>query len=163
MCQCIADINRLHLKGELARYGIVLGENKYNDFYRFITDIANTHHMQTYIIMCGGHFSAAQLTFKLAEIIDEFEFYRNDSYTYGQVIQKDPEWYDFFKENAFPCGRKKPHENRYGVSRSYVDDIMKIHDGFGVSLDDAIILWSSLKFKIFCIENITNPYYDKYC
>lgn len=162
--QCIDhDKNRLYMKDELARRKLSFDTDKerYIRFTDFLLDPALTHHLQTYILLCGGFYNREETIQRLTEIISDFEFTMKDGYTFGQIFNRTEEWYDFYKENAYPTGQLKKGEARRGVTKKYVDDIMTLHDRLNISLEQAIVMWSSLNYRIFCIINITNPYYGK--
>ena len=157
MNQCIYDKHRIQLKNQLSEL--------FNDitFCNFLMDPANTHHFQVFLLLCAGFYNQKEIDAKLAEIVSDYKFYQDGNYTYSQIIQLNREWYDFFKENVYPCGRKRINEQRRGVSRDYVDEINKICQKLDVSIEQAIIIWKSLRHKNFCIKNVINPYYVNPC
>jgi len=164
MSQCINDAkkndsNRIYFKEQLKLHNIDCDSDKHIEFCNFITDPANGRHFQTFLLLCSGYFKRKVIDNKLREILADFNFHLNNGYIYSQVFDKDEDWYSFFKENAYPCGRPRNNEQRRGVSRKYVDEIMQIHDKLHISIERSIRLWGSLKHKKFCIDNIINPYY----
>lgn len=152
-----ADKNRILIKKYMDTKGLRRenGNNRYIRFAEYITDPANSHYLQSYLLLCTGLWKMNQAKEKIDEMIADFEFQdRSDSYTYSQVLHIHNEWYDYFRENIFPCGRRRPDEQRRGVSKAYVNDIMLLKNRIDLTLEDSIVFWGKLNYKFFCIQNI---------
>ena len=159
MSQCMSDQHRMYFKKQLSKHQIDLDSPDHKKFCNYISNPINGQHLQVFILLCSGLLEPKIIDIKLDEIIGDFRFHLQNGYTYRHVFSKDTEWYDFFKENAFPCGQRRPAERRRGVSREYVDEIDKISKKLILPIEQAISIWSSLKHKKFCIDNTINPYY----
>ena len=70
-------------------------------------------------------------------------------YYYEQLFRLDNEWVEFYKENADSTGRNIGRENRCGLDKKYVDDILLIKNKVLVNndLENAIRLYCNIKEK----------------
>ena len=69
----------------------------------------------------------------------------------------DPEWYEYYKENAYPCGTRRPQETRRGVHKKHIDDIMLIKRLVKIGLLDAMVVKLQLDHKQFRLKNEIAP------
>lgn len=150
------------MRDAMIKRQIIIGTPRYAEFYTFIMDTTANHHLQTFILLCSGFYTPDEVTQKLEDIMEDFEFFLNNGYTFSQLFDKTLEWYSFYKENAYPCGRRRENEKRRGVTRRYADDIMILRNRLNIDLEKAIVLWSSINYRIFCINTLTNPYYGRF-
>lgn len=109
----------------------------------FLLDPKNSVYLQSFMIICSGYMDLSECETRLSEIIKDIEFKMAGGYTYRDLFYMDPDWGEYFKENAypFPSGqRKSTNDVRRGVDKAYVDEIMKIKEGPPPkNLDEAIL------------------------
>lgn len=149
----MCDRNRVLIYELLHQSGISVGTEKYREFSIFLNDPANTNYLQLFFILCSGYFSFAEAYERLTDMIKELEFQQNN-YSYSQLFMLNKEWYEFFKENAYPTGqRRRELDIRRGVDKSYVDDIIILNQKLGLPLDDSIHWITHLKIKMIVSEN----------
>lgn len=117
---------------QLHKYGIYHNNVKRALFDNFLLQPGHEHYLQEYLIFCS---SLSELH-RLHKVIRAFEFTLQGGYTYGQLFNVHEDWYHFFKENAWLPGIPKSCDNRLGVDRSVVDNIMRYYNG---DLETAIV------------------------
>lgn len=105
----------------LHKYGIYHNNIKRALFDNFLLQPGHEHYLQDYLVYC----SCLREKSRINKVIRAFEFTLNGGYTYGQLFVINNNWYDFFKENAWVTGIPRNYDNRLGVERSVVDNVMR--------------------------------------
>lgn len=116
----------------------------------FLLHPNNVPYLQSYLIICSGYMNIKEVIPRLDDLMAEVKFVES-GYTYRDLFNLDPDWSDYFKENAYPYPsgqRRSNNDLRRGVDREYVDYIMDIKRGPPpLCLDDAIVKACQLKFE----------------
>lgn len=138
------DKNRIEIFKIMQEHNIHNGSTSHQKLRTFLLDPDNSCYLQSYFIICSGYLDQEIATQKLKDLVAEMEFVNNGNYSYRSLFNIDPEWGDFFKENAYPhpSGQRKLHlgDYRRGVDKEYVDFIMEIKkDSPDLNLEQAII------------------------
>lgn len=147
--QRIYDKNRLILKRVLSDSGIITNEKESIRFSEFLTQPHNNYYFQSYMLLCSGFIDEKEIPKRIEDMILEFKFQMGDSYSYSELFSLDEGWYEFYKENAYPSGQRKPDEERRGVDKTKVDDIMSIKKKISSSLTKSVELFMLLKVKLY--------------
>ncbi len=137
------DYNRMQFFNIMKQYGITNGSAKYKQLSQFLYDPLNSQYLQLYYILCTGYLDIEDIQDRTADLVAEMEFSTctNGGYTYRQLFSIDQEWYNYFKENAYPLGQRRLGlDHRRGVDKNRVDNIMKCKSGPPeLPLEDAIV------------------------
>lgn len=124
------DQSRLEFHNVLKNHGITNGTDDYQRLINFLEDPANSQYLQLYYILCTGYLPAEEVTQRTVDLIKEMRFICSGNYSYRHLFHIHPDWYQYFKENAYPCGQRRIHcDLRRGVDKDRVDRIMKIQGG----------------------------------
>ena len=150
------DKNRLFLKNELRIHGIYINSKESFRFTNFLLDPGNSDYLQSFLLLCSGSLKDTDSKPRINELLAEFDF-QKDGYSYTQLFNLDADWYQFYKENAMSNGIRKARENRRGVQKRYVNDVMLIRRLLDMELFDSIVLKVQLDHKNFCVNNNINP------
>lgn len=129
--------------------GIRHGSVKYEQLRHFLNDPTNSPYLQLYYLLCAGYMDNDEVIKKTQDLIDELTFLYAGHYSYRKLFQLDGEWYEYFKENAWPTGqRRTTRDERRGVDREEVDTIMRIKKGPPpVNLENAMIMLYHDRYK----------------
>jgi hypothetical protein len=139
MTSCSKDQNLKALDTLLKKHDIFHGSDRYSRLRDFLLNEKNSVFLQSFMIMCSGALNERELKIRLEEIIKDAEF---PGITFRELFSMDPEWVDYFSENAYPLPSGQPRigDQRMGVDRSYVQNVMTNRDGPPlISLEAAII------------------------
>lgn len=122
-------------------HGFVQGTELYTRLYEFLTDPVNSIYLQSYFVMSSGLLDDKDLSSRISDLAAELRFVLDGGYSYRKLYSLDHCWYEFFRENTYPCGgRRDTTDYRRGVDKDKVDRIMTIRHGPPyVSLDTAIL------------------------
>lgn len=136
------DRNRKYFSQVMRDNGIIHGTVAYEHLRHFLDDSDNSPYLQLYYNLCTGYFDIKEIDAMTMDLINELNFiYTECNYSYRKLFNLDPEWYDYFKENAWPTGQRKCQDRRRGVDREQIDDIMRIRTGPPrIELEKAIVL-----------------------
>lgn len=135
------DHNRREFYNLLQRRGISHGTHKYRQLIAFLNDPVNAPYLQLYYLLCTGYLNIRDIEERTEDLLSELEFVTGHNYTYRALFRLDPEWYAFFKENAYPTGQRRcKSDSRRGVDKIRVDSIMTLKEGPPVvTLETAIV------------------------
>lgn len=126
------DRNRRKIQKLIKSLGIDNFSEDHRLFGGFLLDPRNCIHLQIYFIICSGYMKVKDAKERLLEMISEMRFRVAGGYTYRDIFNMDPEWQEFFSENAFPhpSGQRRDRTDmRMGVDKKHVDEIMAIKIG----------------------------------
>lgn len=128
--------------------GIRHGTIKYEQLRHFLDDPANSPYLQLYYNLCTGYMDPSEVSERAQDLVTELEFVYGGNYSYRKLFSLDEHWYEYFKENAWPCGARKEHDRRRGVDREQVDHIMRIKSGPPpITLERAIVLQCEKRYS----------------
>lgn len=136
-----SDRNRHHFNSILKEHGITIGSMLYQQLSDFLMHPANSYYLQCYFLLCTGYFEEQDIIKRATDLITELKFIINNNYSYRLLFHKDPEWYEFYRENAYPSGdRRQVDDPRRGVCKKIADIIMDYKKGPPelASLEDAL-------------------------
>lgn len=141
------DSTRQKIFNILKKHNLTVSQDNHVNFYKFIEESYNIMYYQKYIVLCCGLYDEDESLTILNKIIDRY--YKGiHMYSFKKLFKIDSEWYDFFKENTDIDGNTKPGEERMGVDKDYVDDIIIIKKKiYGSSLMNAIKVYSNIVIK----------------
>jgi hypothetical protein len=137
------DKNRYYFNMVLKEHGITIGSILYEQLCEFLMHPANNYYLQHYFLLCTGLLGKKDIDDHITDLIAELKFVLSNNYTYRHLFHKDPEWYEFYRENAYPTGdRRKADDPRRGVCKKIADIIMDYKNGPPAlnSLEDAFML-----------------------
>tara|TARA_Y100000389_G_C17352024_1_gene458953 strand:+ start:245 stop:721 length:477 start_codon:yes stop_codon:yes gene_type:complete len=143
------------------------------DLYRFTIDnILKTYKIKNnliekkfYLFLYNDEFNKFNSWFKICSAKNNFEeninnlkniidiFNRSkDLVSWKTLFSIDINWYEYFKQNADINGNILKNEQRLGVDKNYVNDIITIQNKisiFNKNLDDCIDFYQKIKFILF--------------
>ena len=108
----------------------------------------NRDKLDVFLMVISGICSIKKSKKIIDNIIDRYIKDKN-VYYYEELFRLDPEWIEFYKENADKTGRNIGRENRHGLDKKYVDDIILIKNKVLTNndLENAIRLHCNIKEK----------------
>jgi len=128
---------------------------KENKFYIFLLQ-DDFNQFNPWLEICGAKNNFDMNIEKLHTIINIFN--KSDSIiSFKKLFEINKMWYTFFYTSADIEGNLYPNEQRYGVSKQYVDDIIIIQkltmpSYDQISLQDAITFYQNLKFIYYYVD-----------
>ncbi|VVU95510.1 hypothetical protein CPAV1605_1261 [seawater metagenome] len=151
------DFLRLELFKYFQYKKLTIKQSNYLGFYKFINDQDNQEMLKIYLQVVLGMYDKK----KSIKIIDDLLIeYKKISklYTFKQLYEIDPSWHEFYKENTDKHGKKKENENRKGVRKTYVNDVMIIKKLVEynikeiLDLETCMFLLELIRTKTFCLQ-----------
>lgn len=88
------DFNRIIFKNKLDE---LVFKKDIGNFNNFLLNDANSHHLQSFLLLCSGVIKKNSIIKKLEDIVGDYHFYKKGNYTYAQIVNLDSEWYLFYK------------------------------------------------------------------
>lgn len=124
------DRNRYYFNTILKEHGVTNGSALHSKLSDFLIHPANSYYLQHYFLLCTGFLDKEEIDNRTCDLISELKFLMDDNYTYRYLFHKDPEWYEFYRENAYPTGdRRNLEDPRRGVCKKIADIIMDYKNG----------------------------------
>ena len=142
------DKRRIYVKKYLGKKGFTYHKKNYLKLINYLSLIMNRDKLDEFLMIISGIYSKKKSRKFIDNIIDNYVKDKN-VYYYEQLIRLDSEWIEFYKENADSTGRNIGRENRCGLDKKYVDDILLIKNKVLVNndLENAIRLYCNIKEK----------------
>ena len=142
------DKRRIYVKKYLEKKGFTYHKKNYLKLINYLSLIMNRDKLDDFLMVISGMCSKKISIRYIDDIIDRYTKDKN-VYYYEELFRLDPEWIEFYKENADATGRNIGRENRNGLDKKYVDDILLIKNKVlaNKDLDNAIRLHCNIKEK----------------
>lgn len=141
------DEGWISIHTRMKHHEVGVGQKLHKDFYAFLDANPIMYARYMTLVQNPHQFSVSEVD----NIIKEFVKYRT-LYTFKQLYEIDTEWYLFFKENTDQYGNAHPEENRVGVHKTYVNDIMKIKHLTGRDILNATNVYTTILHRVSCLE-----------
>lgn len=138
-----------------------VSDDKKTKLLNFVEEKHNFFILQDLLVVLGGHISTPEGRKKILHFIETFcDCLDQNIYTFKQMLQIHPEWYDLFSVNTNRDGTPKTYEKRKGVDKITVDDVMKImHFIPTITLEDSLKIYLNVKTKSFmAVQNNIPPF-----
>ena len=147
------DKRRRKIYDFLTNNDITINKKFYLKFYNYLLQEDQNNILCKYLSILIGDYNDDISIKLLNEIIQLFQK-RRRIYTFKELFKINPEWYEYYCQNADTNGTLIGNESRKGVEKKYVNDIEILRKKIyfcikkNISLEEHIIIYQTIKNKV---------------